>query len=211
MNRRTELAIYAVSGLLLAGTAAIWWQGIRPSQRPDEALRPVGVVEEAGTQPEEKAEKTLPPIFVHIDGAVQRPGVYELPAGQRLFQALELVGLTEEADVGSLNLASVLRDSQKVHVPAVGENVPPVTGSEGSDGDMPAPGHASSPTSFPINVNTATPSELERLPGIGPVLARAIVARREEVGPFQRPEDLRDVTGIGDKTFAKIAPYVTVK
>ena len=121
MNRRTELAIYAVSGLLLAGTAAMWWQGVRPSPSPPAALQPIGVVEEVGTAPIDIGE-TLPPIFVHIAGAVEKPGVYELPSGQRLFQALELVGLLPDADLGSLNLASVLRDSQKVYVPTEGED-----------------------------------------------------------------------------------------
>jgi len=190
----------------------MWWQGIRPSGPA--VLQPVGVVEEADAAPVE-VEETPEMIFVHIAGAVEKPGVYEVSSGQRLFQALELVGLLPDADLSSMNLASVLRDSQKVYVPAVGEDPPSKTGSSGGgdDGYLPAPSSDYTPpsTSFPVNVNTATQSELEQLPGIGPVLARAIIARREEVGPFRRPEDLRDVSGIGNKTFEKLAPYVVVK
>lgn len=212
MNRRTELAIYAVSGLLLAGTAAMWWQGIRPSPSPA-VLRPVGVVEEADAAPVE-VEEIPEMIFVHIAGAVEKPGVYEVPSGQRLFQALEMVGLLPDADLSSMNLASALRDSQKIYVPAVGEEPPKTAGSTGGDGgypSAPSAGYTPPSSSFPVNVNTATQSELEQLPGIGPVLARAIISRREDVGPFHRPEDLRDVSGIGNKTFEKIAPYVVVK
>lgn len=151
-------------------------------------------------------------IFVHIAGAVQKPGVYELPEGERLFAALELVGLRDDADTSGLNLASVLRDSQKVYVPAVGEEPPPVSGggsiSGGYNGTQGGQGGRSA-VQFPININTATQAELELLPGIGPVLASAIIARREDVGPFRRIEELQDVSGIGPKTFEKLAPLVT--
>lgn len=212
-RKRTEVAIYTVSALLLAGTAAMWWQGIRPSPDPADVLRPVGVVEEAAGEPP-APEGPAPSIFVHIAGAVKNPGVYRLEEGQRLFQALELVGLAENADVSSLNLASVLRDSQKVYVPAVGEDPPPspptspVSGAgSGRGSGNPAPPAAT----FPLDLNTANQAQLEALPGIGPVLARAIIARREEVGPFERAEDLLDVSGIGSKTFEKIAPLVVAK
>ncbi len=206
MNRRTELAIYAVSGLMLAGTAALWWQGIRPSPNPPPALEVAGVVEEASVD----VPKAPPPIFVHIDGAVEKPGVYEVPAGQRLFGALELAGVLPEADLSSLNLASVLRDAQKVHVPINGEAPQSQTSSQsGQGGGQPYADVAQTP--FPINVNTATQAELEELPGVGPVIARAIIARREAVGPFQRPEDLKDVNGIGDRVFEKLSPYVTIE
>ncbi len=212
MNRRTEVAIYVVSALLLIGTATIWWQGVRPSPSAP-ALQQVGVVEEAGSGGESNSgDQAVNPvekskIFVHIDGAVQKPGVYELEEGQRLFQALELVGLSDDADISSLNLAGVLRDSQKVHVPKAGEA--PVTSSGESDasgGDS-----AGSNSAFPVNVNTASQAELETLPGVGPVIARAIIARREEIGYFRRVEDLLEVTGIGEKTLARMSGLVVVQ
>lgn len=206
MNRRTELAIYAVSGLMLAGTAALWWQGIRPSPNLPPALEVASVVEEATAE----APKAPPPIFVHIDGAVEEPGVYEFPAGQRLFGALELVGVLPEADLSSLNLASVLRDAQKIHVPLNGEAPQSQTSSQSGQSDRQAYADGAQ-APFPINVNTAIQAELERLPGVGPVIARAIIARREAVGPFQRPEDLKDVNGIGDRTLQKLLPYVTIE
>lgn len=209
MNRRTEVALYAVSALLLAGTAGIWWQGIRPSPAPPSAsLQPVGVVQEAGGAAQ-SGPKVATPIFVHIAGAVRKPGVYQFKEGQRLFEALDLVELSEDADVSALNLASLLRDSQKVYVPAVGEDEPPSAVDAGTT--YPADPSGEAAVTFPINVNTASQRQLEELPGVGPVLAGAIIARRKEFGSFQRPEDLQDVPGIGEKTFARIAPFVTVK
>lgn len=215
MNRRnrTEIAIYAVSALLLAGTAAIWWQGIRPSPDPADVLKPVGAVQEEAGEPASPAGPA-PTIFVHIAGAVKDPGVYRFEEGQRLFEALELVGLAENADVSSLNLASVLRDSQKVYVPAVGEDPPPSSSASPTSGQgsgAASGGPATPAVAFPLDLNTASQAELEMLPGIGPVLAKAIIARREEIGPYQRPEDLLDVSGIGSKTLEKIASLVVAK
>lgn len=220
MNRRTEFAIYAVSALLLAGTATVWWQSVRPA--PMAPLQPAGVVAKVDGshegQPEapdapDAQDAPEPTIFVHIAGAVQKPGVYELPEGERLFTALELVGLRDDADTSALNLASVLRDSQKVYVPALGEEPPPGSGGGSPSGgydEAPGGQSAGRPTAqFPININTATQAELELLPGIGPVLAGAIIKRREDVGPFRRIEDLKDVSGIGPKIFEKLAPLVT--
>lgn len=221
MSRRTELAVYAVSALLLVGTAVVWWQGVRPA--PMAVLQPVGVTEKVdssqGSDPKTpdtgaSTDTQVKTIFVHIAGAVQKPGVYELPEGERLYKALELVGLTEDADTSGLNLASVLRDSQKVYVPAIGEDPLPASGGSASAGGYGGSGgtqgSGQSTVQFPININTATQAELEFLPGIGPVLARAIIARREEVGPFRRTEELQDISGIGAKTFEKLASLVTV-
>jgi competence protein ComEA len=221
MSRRTELAVYAVSALLLVGTAVVWWQGVRPA--PMAVLQPVGVTEKVdssqGSDPKTpdtgaSTDTQVKTIFVHIAGAVQKPGVYELPEGERLYKALELVGLTEDADTSGLNLASVLRDSQKVYVPTIGEDPLPASGGSASAGGYGGSGgtqgSGQSTVQFPININTATQAELELLPGIGPVLARAIIARREEVGPFRRTEELQDISGIGAKTFEKLASLVTV-
>jgi competence protein ComEA len=214
VNRRVEVALYAVSALLLAGTAGIWWRGVRPSPIPQTSIvQPSGTAEETGGPAPSGAEDEHATIFVHLAGAVQRPGVYRFNEGQRLYEALELVGLSEAADISALNLASPLRDSQKIYVPKVGEIDPPVAADPvhppGPSGGSGSSGAA--PVTFPLDVNSASQSELEELPGIGPVLARAIIARREEVGPFERAEDLQDVPGIGAKIFAKIAPFVEAK
>ncbi len=206
MNRRTEVAMYALSALLLAGTAGIWWQGLRPSAKPPAtAITPVGTVPVADNPAENGPTPEPKTIFVHIAGAVERPGVYKLKEGQRLFEALALAGLSADADADSLNLASLVRDSQRVYVSRKGEFA-----SVGDGSHTPAPSEEAA-TLFPLDINSATQSELEQLPGVGPVLAKAIIQRRKDVGPFERPEDLKDVAGIGEKTFAKIAPLITIR
>lgn len=151
---------------------------------------------EAGSDGE-AAEPAL--VVVHVDGAVGAPGVYELTAGSRVADAVELAGgLTEKADTSTLNLALVLTDGEKVYVPEEGEAVPQVTtGETSSSGGL-------------ININTATADELETLPGVGEATAAAIIEDRESNGPFSAPEDLMRVSGIGEKKFARIEGMICV-
>lgn len=223
MNRRNDFFLYGVSAILLAGAASIWWQGVRPSAlslsppsaQASEADAGVagsldgGGDEGAATQSGEQAT-----VFVHIAGAVEAPGVYRLAEGQRLYEAVALAKPEDDADLDALNLATLVRDAQKIYVPRKGETVLPEAGGaglsppsgEGSGAGTADPGSSG----FPININTAGAQELDRLPGVGPVLASAIIARRTQFGPFERPEDLKNVPGIGEKTYAKMAPFVTV-
>lgn len=138
-------------------------------------------------------------VVVHVDGAVGAPGVYELAAGSRVGDAVELAGgLTEKADTSTLNLALVLTDGEKVYVPEEGEAAPQVTTGETSSGGG------------LININTATADELETLPGVGEATAAAIIEDRESNGPFSAPEDLMRVSGIGEKKFARIEGMICV-
>lgn len=118
-------------------------------------------------------------IVVQVDGEVRQPGVYRLPAGSRVADALRLAGGTRfSADSGSLNVARLLRDGERITVPPRGHT--------------PTPGGSAA-----VNINAATAQELEALPGIGPVLAGRIIAYRARHGPFRRLEDLLQVQGIG--------------
>jgi competence protein ComEA len=136
------------------------------------------------------------PLRVHVSGAVQRPGVYELSPGSIVEQAIQAAGGSlPSADLESLNLAAALEDGQQVVVPLPGEDPPP-TGQNGG-GEL-------------IRINTATAAELEELPGIGPVLARNIVEHRQAHGPFATPEDLLNVSGIGPSTLESIRELILV-
>jgi len=135
---------------------------------------------------------------------VARPGVYYLPPGSRVVDALEAAGgALPEAAVESLNLAQPLEDGQRIWVPARGQPSPTyIAAATPTATPMPA---------FPkLDLNTATAQELEALPGIGPVLARRIVEYRDRYGPFQKVEDLLAVRGIGPVLLEKIRPYVYV-
>lgn len=143
-------------------------------------------------------------LKVHVTGAVTTPGVFTLPNGARVDDAVRAAGATADADLSQLNLAQKLSDGQKITVPKVGETAPasaPSTATSGGDAAVP---------DVLININTASAEELQTLPNIGEVRAQAIVAYREEHGGFKSPEELQEVSGIGEKTFAQIAPYVTV-
>lgn len=140
-------------------------------------------------------------VVVHVAGAVSAPGVYTLPADSRVDDAVRAAGATADADLSQLNLAQKLADGQKITVPAAGETPAPVDNAAPSD---------SSQSGALININTATQEELETLPSIGEVRAQAIIAYREEHGGFRTTDELMEVSGIGEKIFADIAPHITV-
>ena len=110
-------------------------------------------------------------------------------------------GALVEADVGALNLAAVVADGQRVFVPRAGEAVPP------DIGPSPAPG--SSVPAGPVDLNAATAVELDRLPGIGPATAQAVVDHRDANGPFATVDDLEAVRGIGPAKLEAIRDLVT--
>jgi competence protein ComEA len=143
-------------------------------------------------------------VVVHVAGAVATPGLVTLPVGARVADALAAAGgPVADADTDRLNLAQILVDGVRVHVPVVGEAV--ATEQLVSGG----PAGAGSAEPGPVDVNTAGPAELERLPGVGPATARAIIDHRERHGPFRSVEDLLDVRGIGPAKLDAIRDLVT--
>ncbi|HEY69136.1 MAG TPA: ComEA family DNA-binding protein [Anaerolineae bacterium] len=143
------------------------------------------------------------PVQVHVCGAVNQPGVYALPRGSIVEHAIEAAGgFTPEAVPSALNLAAVLEDGQKVHVPEQENHAVSIASSAYTTVD-PAPGEL-------ININTATASELDLLPGIGPSLANNIIEHRQNYGPFTSIEDIINVSGIGPAKFAELRDLITV-
>jgi competence protein ComEA len=145
------------------------------------------------------------PIVVHISGAVTNPGVYRLASDARVEQAVQAAGgLAPDAQAEVFNLASRISDGQMIYVPRRGETPPaaPLFSLPQNEG--------SSPTgSQPVNVNTASQTQLEALPCIGPALAGRIIAYREANGPFRALEDLDLVKGIGSACLADLKDLVT--
>ncbi|EGF53804.1 ComEA family DNA-binding protein [Actinomyces sp. oral taxon 170] len=141
-------------------------------------------------------------VIVHVTGAVTRPGVVTLGAGSRIADAIKAVGgAAPDADTEQLNLARVLTDGEQIRVPRVGEVLPdpaPQPSGAASSGAGTAPGKpGDGGASGTVNINTASASELEKLPGIGPALAQRIVEYRDSHGPFASVDALTDVPGIG--------------
>jgi competence protein ComEA len=151
-------------------------------------------------------------LVAHVAGAVAQPGVYEFEDGARVVDAVEAAGgATAEADLAVLNLAARLVDGQRIYVPKPGETPPAAlqpdggAGSGGSDGRS---GGAVASGGGKINVNQAGAEALTDLPGIGPVLAQRIVDFRSVNGPFEKLNDLAEVSGIGPKVLAGLADAV---
>lgn len=142
-------------------------------------------------------------LYVHVSGAVTTPGLIRVVPGSRVVDAIEAAGgFAETADPAGVNLARPLRDGEQLHVPVVGEALPPPDGASAATGGGAAGGL--------IDLNRATAAELETLPRIGPALAQRIIEWREANGRFAAVSDLRNVTGVGEKIFDGLKDRVTV-
>ena len=139
-------------------------------------------------------------IYVHICGAVINPGVYQVPVGTRVYQALELAGgSSDDAYLSGINLADKLADGQKVYIPAEGENAEGILSID-SGGVQ----------SVMININTASEAELMTLPGIGQSRAKDIINYRVKNGLFESIDDIMKVSGIKEAAFEKIKDLIKV-
>ena len=179
---------------LVAGIAVVY----ALYQAWDERSAPPIIIEDAAA--------TLP-VVVEVRGEVEAPGVHELSPGARLQDAIAAAGgLTEEADLSTLNLARRLRDGELIVIlalPAPGGT--PMVSAAGAG----IAGTADEPSPR-ININTATAEELESLPAVGEVIATRIVAYREQNGPFRSVDDLIHVEGISDRAIDEFRELVTV-
>ena len=160
-----------------------------------------GIIEDGGmkdiTGIRTPVEETKEPLIIHIVGAVKNPGVFTLQEGDRVLEAVEKAGgFSEDALRDAVNLAARIYDGQQIYIPREGEEVP-TTVYQGIQQQK-------------ININTASQSDLETLPGIGPAKAGAIIQDREKNGPFKSIEEISRVTGIGEKTLEGIRDFITI-
>ena len=150
---------------------------------------------------EESAEQDL--ITVDVKGAVKSPGIYDLPVGSRVHDAVQKAGgLTDEADSKSLNLAQKISDEALVYVPTKGEEV---ASQQAASGTTP-----STSKDKKVNLNKASLEELKQVKGLGGKRAQDIIDHREANGKFKSVDELKKVSGIGAKTIEKLKDYVTV-
>lgn len=144
------------------------------------------------------------PLVVQVSGAVAQPGVYQLPAGSRISDAIQAAGgVLPSANALSLNLARQLEDGQAVRVPTIAPSPSVVLITA-------TPEATATPYNPFININTASQEELESLPGIGPVLAQRIIAYRQKHGDFAAIEDVKLVYGVRAETFEMIKDFISV-
>jgi len=188
---RHLLVLYAAGAIVVLLLGARYLG--RGNGEPTAAERPAPALEV-------RADAARGRVTVHVAGAVRRPGVYRLAARDRVDDAVHRAGGARQgADLSAVNLAAKLEDGRQIVVPA---RAPAGgAGTAGASGDSAAPG-------VPLNLNTATPEQLDELDGVGPATARTIVQYREEHGGFGRIDELAQVPGIGEKRMASLREQV---
>lgn len=188
------VALLALAGVLLGGFYL--WRS-QPTPLPTPRAEVVSSAASATPTPSPST------VVVDVTGKVRHPGVFTLPLGSRVVDAVRAAGgVRQGADTSTLNLARLLVDGEQVLV-----GVPAAPGAVPQAGTV-APGTAGA--SVPLDLNAATLEQLDGLPGIGPVLAQRILDHRVEVGRFTSVEQLKDVSGIGEATFADVVDLVRV-
>lgn len=149
-------------------------------------------------------------ILIHVSGCVKNNKVVSLPEGSRINDAIEAAGgLTDDADLTNINLAYILEDGEKIYIPKKGEESQ--INSQISSEQMMSTSDTTSSKTSKININKATQSELETIPGIGPSTAQKIINYRNENGKFTSIEDIKNVSGIGDAKYENMKDYITIK
>ncbi len=225
-ERLKKIAILLLLVLILAAAFVIKGGGTDDRLIDSDAPE---IVAESGedneTQSNDKAgeQSSTGTIFVDIGGAVQEPKLAELPDGSRVEDAIiEAGGLTADADLSGINRAEFLQDGMKIYIPEQSDNsqmdgnAGSVSGTDGSSsgtgGVSSGTGGVSSGTGTggKININTADATELQQLNGVGPATAQKIIDYRNSNGRFQSIEDLKNVSGIGDKTFEKLKDHIGI-
>lgn len=204
---RVRIAVGAAVVLFIAAVAAAAMLSFASSGGGEQ-----GVIEASGSESEGSAADAgveagadsavgTTPLLVHVLGAVVKPGLVELAAGSRVVDAVAAAGgFTAEADPAGVNLARPVVDGEQLVVLALGQAPPVASGG--------APGSAAQAGDGMVHLNTADLAALDTLPRIGPALAQRIIDWRDANGPFTSVDQLREVTGIGDATFAGLVDRV---
>ena len=194
---RSQLAGYAVLAVLCLAVGGRWLakRGVTPEGGPSGGP---GANAPARVQVRDVDGGGGRAALVHVAGAVRRPGVYRVPAGGRVQDAIRCAGgATRKANLDAINLAAPVQDGVQIVVP--GAAAPGAA----------APGVPGGAAGGPINLNTATEAELETLDGVGPAIAGKIIDYRKQHGGFRSVEDLTQVSGIGPKRLAALKGKVT--
>lgn len=191
MFKKSMLVLLAVVALAAGGA---FYAGIHGQEE--------AVTLDAGTTPQGEARVKESEIVVYVAGAVNRPGVVQLAEGARAKDAVDACGgFLPTADTNGVNLAQKLKDGMQITVP---EKSP-----QGTAGGAQAGAAKPLPEGM-VNINTADEKELDKLPGIGPAMAKRIVEYRTENGAFQAPEEIKRVKGIGDAKYEKMKDKIAL-
>jgi competence protein ComEA len=182
----STIAVWAVAAVLaaIAGARLLGGSDAEPDPPPVKVDAPVSAAKRAGSSVK---------LYVHVAGAVRRPGLIRVKHGSRVAEAVEKAGGPRRtADLTVVNLAAEVQDGQQIVVPARGA----AGAASAASGPAAAPGRGAE---APIHLSTATVDQLDEIDGIGPTLAERIIEYRDSKGGFGSPEELGEVEGIGEK------------
>ena len=191
-------------GLLVGGFFLLKPDSQTPVKETNLQAEVAAVSKDSSTEKEEKDESVEQDLItVDVKGAVKSPGIYDLPVGSRVNDAVQKAGgLTEQADSKSLNLAQKVSDEALVYVPTKGEEAASQQTGSGAP--------SSTSKEKKVNLNKASLEELKQVKGLGGKRAQDIIDHRESNGKFKSVDELKKVSGIGSKTIEKLKDYVTV-
>lgn len=204
-----EKKAYLIGAIILV----VGFYGLKKGDHQENAAAVQDQVMQSSTSSSTTVSKT---VTCDISGAVKHQGVYTLKNGARLQELIEAAGgTTARAQLKAINRATLLKDQDKIHIPYKGEKVENVATAGSADNSQNSGSTSSSSPSnqgdgTKINLNTANVTELQKLTGIGQKKAEQIIAYREQNGSFKKIEDLMQVSGIGEKTFASLKDQLAV-
>jgi len=221
-TRNQKLALLAIIGLIVIGVS------VKLARNANSARYKGVVIEDAGTDgiavTSSNSDRAHPStttgkVIFHVTGCVKSPGVYTLPAGSRVIDAVKAAGgETANADLQSLNLAAPIEDGSKIVVmPLSSRSTAAPQSAKASTNDKSSSKLSSSgvdklrkPGDGVVHLNSADENELQRLPGVGPATAQSIVEYRDKIGRFSSVDQLDDVKGIGPKKLEKMRPFLAL-
>jgi competence protein ComEA len=205
---------YLLAALLLVAVI-VFSAGAKYGEMKQTDMTKESLVTEADT--EKKASVAGDEIQVYVCGEVEKPGLYKLGAGARVYDALKLAGILPGAALDYAQPARPLQDGETLELLSEAEIIEQAIGNNNTPSAetvsvLPAASSQPSAAGGLVNINTATVQELdERLPGVGPAIAQRIVDYRESNGGFGKIEDIQNVSGIGDKKYADIKDLISVR
>lgn len=207
LSKQQRWVIMILIGALVAGTMILAVRYYSEGTRNEQVID----LENGETTDQAVDDATAPvtqKAYVHVCGQVRKPGVYQLPVDARVFQAIDAAGgATEEADQAAINLAARINDGEQIYLPKKGEAVRTASGT-GRQGR--GSGSKAKPK-WPLDINQASAEQLDFVPGIGPSMASKIIEYREQNGSFASLDDLKQVSGVGEKKLAQFRQYLWVR
>ena len=217
IDKKTSIYIFLTSILLII----IYYLFIKKENYLESSFNlntviPYEEIENNSLNAETEEDNSINKIVIYITGGVKNEGVYEIDENSRIADSIEKAGgLTEDANISNINLAYILEDGMKIHIPKKDENINEindntniyVTKEEGDEENL--KNIEKNSKTNKININTASQAELEALPGIGTSTALKIINYRNENGKFKNIEEIKNVSGIGDSKYSKIKDLIS--